>query len=80
MKAMPVHSTELLKIRLTCAQLRDAAIDRMAAVFKAIKRSAETDDVVLFMWVVLVIALVYTGYSRFAECGEIIGLYKDLRF
>ena len=80
MKATPIHTIELMKVRLTYEQLRDAAIDRMTALYKAIKKSAETDDLVLIMWVVLVIALVYTGYSRFAECGKIIGLYQDLRF
>jgi hypothetical protein len=80
MKATPIHTIELMKVRLTYEQLRDAAIDRLATLYKAIRKSAETDDLVLFMWVVLVIALVYTGYSRFAECGKIIGLYKDLRF
>lgn len=80
MKATPIHTIELMKVRLTYEQLRDAAIDRMTTLYKAIRKSAETDDLVLFMWVVLVIALVYTGYSRFAECGKIIGLYKDLRF
>ncbi len=80
MKATPIHTIELMKVRLTYEQLRDAAIDRMTTLYKAIRKSAETDDLVLFMWVVLVIALVYTGYSRFAECGKIIGLYKDPRF
>ena len=80
MKATPIHTIELMKVRLIYEQLRDAVIDRMAILYKAIRKSAETDDLVLFMWVVLVIALVYTGYSRFAECGKIIGLYKDLRF
>ena len=80
MKAAPIHTTELMKVHLTYEQLIDAAIERMTALYKAIRKSAETDDLVLFMWVALVIALVYTGYSRFAECGKIIGLYKDLRF
>ena len=80
MKATSIHTIELMKVRLTYEQLRDAAIDRMTTLYRAIRKSAETDDLVLFMWVVLVIALVYTGYSRFAACGKIIGLYKDLHF
>jgi hypothetical protein len=80
MKAIPIHTVELMKIRLTYEQLRNAAIDRITTLYKMIRKSAETEDLVLFMWIVLVIALVYTGYSRFAECGKIIGLYKELRF
>ncbi len=80
MKATPIHTIELVKIRLTYEQLRDAAIDRITTLYKVMRKSAETEDLVLFLWMVLVIALVYTGYSRFAECGKIIGLYKELRF
>ena len=53
MKGIPIHSIELMKIRLSCEQLRDAAIDEMATVFKALKKSAETEALVLFMWMVL---------------------------
>ncbi len=80
MKAIPIHTVELMKIRLTYEQLRDAALDRITTLYKMIRKSAETEDLVLFMWIVLTIALVYTGYSRFAECGKIIGLYQELRF
>ena len=80
MKAIPIHTVELMKIRLTYEQLRNAALDRITTLYKMIRKSAETEDLVLFMWIVLAIALVYTGYSRFAECGKIIGLYKELRF
>ncbi len=80
MKAIPIHTVELMRIRLTYEQLRDAAIDRITTLYKVMRKSAETEDLVLFLWMVLVIALVYTGYSRFAECGKIIGLYKELRF
>ena len=80
MKAIPIHTIELVKVRLIYEQVRDAAINRMATLYKTIRKSAETDDIVLLMWIVLVIALVYTGYSKFAECGKIIGLYKELRF
>ena len=80
MRATPIHTIELMKIRLTFEQLRNAAIERVTALYRKLRESAETDDIVLFMWVVLVTVLVYTGYSRFAECGKIIGLYKELRF
>ena len=80
MKAIPIHTIELMKVRLIYEQVRDAAINRMATLYKTIRKSAETDDIVLLMWIVLVIALVYTGYSKFAECGKIIVLYKELRF
>ena len=41
---------------------------------------AETEDIVLIVWTFLVVYLVWTGYSRFSDCGKIIGLYKELRF
>ena len=44
------------------------------------KEIAETEDIVLIVWVLLAVYLMWTGYSRFSECGEIIGLYKDLCF
>ena len=44
------------------------------------KEIAETEDIVLIVWVLLVVYLVWTGYARFSECGKIIGLYKELRF
>lgn len=80
MRATPIHTIELMKIRLTYERLRDVAIERVTTLYRKILESAETEDMVLFMWVVLVTVLVYTGYSRFAECGKIIGLYKELRF
>lgn len=58
MKAIPIHTIELMKIRLTYEQLRDAAIDRITTLYKMIRKSAEKDDLVLFMWIVLVIVLV----------------------
>jgi hypothetical protein len=44
------------------------------------KESAETEDIVIIVWALLVVYLVWTGYSRFSECGKIIGTYKALRF
>lgn len=80
MRTAPLHSIEVMKIRLTYEHLRDATIEQLTTLYRKIRESAETDDVVLLMWVVLVTVLVYTGYSKFAECGKIIGLYKELRF
>ena len=80
MRTAPLHSMELMKIRLAYEHLRDTTIEQVTTLYKTIKKSAETEDIVLLMWLVLVVVLVYTGYSRFAECGKIIGLYKELRF
>ena len=80
MKATPIHTIELMKIRATYEQLKNAVVERVTTLYRKIRESAETDNIVLLMWVVLVTVLVYTGYSRFAECGKIIGLFKELRF
>jgi hypothetical protein len=80
MRTAPLHSIEVMKIRLTYGHLRDATREQLTTLYKKIRESAETDDIVLLMWVVLVTVLVYTGYSKFSECGKIIGLYKELRF
>ena len=78
MRAAPLHSIELMKIRLTYEHLRDTTLEQITTLYQKVRESAETDDMVLLMWVVLVTVLVYTGYSKFAECGRIIGLYKEL--
>ena len=44
------------------------------------KEIVETEDIVIIVWTFLVVYLVWTGYSRFSECGKIIGLYRELRF
>jgi hypothetical protein len=44
------------------------------------KGIAEAEDIVLIVWALLVVYLVWAGYSRFSDCGKIIGLYKALRF
>ena len=80
MKSTFFHSTELMRVRLTLEHTLETAAKRMAALYKNLKKAAETEDLVLLVWIVLVAYLLYTGYCQFGECGKIIGLYRQLRF
>ena len=73
----------------TVGQVRDQSAyesirNRLSALgtylYVKAKEIAETEDIVIILWILLVVYLVWTGYTRFSECGKIIGLYKELRF
>ena len=80
MKSTFFHSTELMRIRLAFEHTLETAAERIAALYKNLKKAAETEDLVLLVWIMLVGYLLYTGYCQFDECGKIIGLYRQLRF
>lgn len=80
MKSTFFHSTELMRVCLALEHTLETASKRIAALYKNLKRAAETEDLVLLVWTVLVAYLLYTGYCQFGECGKIIGLYRQLRF
>jgi hypothetical protein len=80
MKATFNHSIELIRVRLTVEHIRDSVIERTTALYKKVKEATSAEDVVLFVWIVLVSYLLFTGYCKFGECGKIIGLYQQLRF
>ena len=80
MRSTFFHSTELMRVRLAFEHTLETAAGGIAALYKNVKRAAETEDLVLLVWIVLVAYLLYTGYCQFGECGKIIGLYKQLRF
>ena len=80
MKSAFSHSTELMRVRLAFEHTLETAGERMAVIYKSLKKAAETEDLVLLVWIVLVTYLLYTGYCQFSECGKIIGLYRQLRF
>ena len=80
MKATFNHSIELIKVRLTVEHMRDRVIERITSLYKKVEKTTAPEDVVLFVWIVLVSYLIFTGYCKFGECGKIIGLYQQLRF
>ena len=80
MKSTFFHSTELMKVLLVFEHTLERAAEGIAALYKNLKKAAETDDLVLLVWIALVVYLLYTGYCQFGECGKIIGLYRQLRF
>ena len=80
MKSTFNHSIELIRVRLTVKLMRDIVIERITSLYKKVEKTTAPEDVVLFVWIVLVSYLIFTGYCKFGECGNIIGLYQQLRF
>lgn len=80
MKSTFIHSVELMRVRLALEDMRGRITEGITSLGKNVKEVTASEDVVLFVWIVLVSYLVYTGYCKFGECGKIIGLYKQLRF
>jgi hypothetical protein len=80
MKSTFIHSVELMRVRLVLEDIRGRVTAEITSLYKNVKEATASEDVVLFVWIVLVSYLVYTGYCKFGECGKIIGLYKQLRF
>ena len=80
MKSTFNHSIELIKVRLTEEHMLDIVIERITSLYKKVEKTTAPEDVVLFVWIVLVSYLIFTGYCKFGECGKIIGLYQQLRF
>ena len=80
MKSTFNHSIELIKVLLTVEHMRDIVIERITSLYKKVEKTTAPEDVVLFVWIVLVSYLIFTGYCKIGECCKIIGLYQQLRF
>jgi hypothetical protein len=80
MKATFTYSIELIKVRLALTNVVGTITERISSLYKNVKEATAAEDVVLFVWLLLVSFLVYTGYCKFGECGKIISLYQQLRF
>jgi len=52
----------------------------VTALYHKIKAVAETEDIVVVLWVVMLVGLSYISYVRFSECGKILGLYTRCCF
>lgn len=76
MNTLSAHSSDHIRGHSVYEYLRT----QVAFFYAKVREIAETEDIVLIFWGVLVVYLVYTGYTKFSQCGEIIGLYKQLRF
>ena len=80
MRATSVDSIEQVKSDSAYENIKNRFSALGAYLYVKGKEIAETEDIVIIVWALLVVYLVWTGYSRFSECGKIIGLYKALRF
>ena len=80
MRATSVNSIEQVRSDSAYENIKNRLSALGTYLYVKGKAIAETEDIVLIVWALLVVYLVWTGYSRFSECGKIIGLYKDLRF
>ena len=80
MRATSVKSVEQVRSQSAYENIRNRLSTLGTDLYATVKGIAETEDIVIILWALLVVYLVWTGYTRFSECGKIIGLYRELRF
>jgi len=80
MRATSVNSVDQVRSQSACENIRNKLSALGTYLYVKVKEIAETEDIVIILWALIVVYLVWTGYTRFSECGKIIGLHKELRF
>ena len=80
MRATSVNSVDQVRSQSAYENIRNKLSALGTFLYVKAKEIAETEDIVIILWALLVVYLVWTGYTRFSECGKMIGLYKELRF
>ncbi len=80
MRATSVNSIEQVRSPSAYENIRNRLSALGTYLYEKAKGIAETEDIVIILWAIIVVYLVWTGYTRFSECGKIIGLYRELRF
>jgi len=80
MRATSVNSVDQVRSQSAYENIRNKLSALGTYLYVKVKEIAETEDIIIILWALLVVYLVWTGYTRFSECGKIIGLYKELRF
>jgi hypothetical protein len=80
MRATSVNSVDQVRSQSAYENIRNKLSALGTYLYVKAKEIAETEDIVIILCALLVVYLVWTGYTRFSECGKIIGLYKELRF
>ena len=80
MRATSANSVEQVRSQSAYETIRTRLSALGTHLYAKAKAITETEDIVLIVWALLVVYLAWTGYSRFSECGKIIGLYRELRF
>ena len=80
MRTISIHHGEWERSHLAYEHLKERAAEHLSTLYRRIKASAETEDIVVALWAVLLVSLTYVSYVRFSECGKILGLYMQTRF
>jgi len=80
MRATSVNTVEQVRSQSAYENIRNRWSTLGTYLYAKAKGIAETEDIVIILWAIIVVYLVWTGYTRFSECGKIIGLYRELRF
>jgi hypothetical protein len=75
MRTISIHHGEWEKSHLAYEHLKERVSEQLSTLYRKIKASAETEDAVVVLWMVLLVGLTYVSYVRFSECGKILGLY-----
>ena len=80
MRATSVNSVDQVRSQSAYENIRNKLSALGTYLYVKAKEIAETEDIVIILWALIVVYLVWTGYTRFSECGKIIGIYRELRF
>lgn len=80
MRTISIHHAEWERSHLAYEHIKARAIAQLITVYQKIKAAAETEDIVVVLWMVLLVGLSYVSYIRFNECSKILGLYMQTRF
>jgi hypothetical protein len=80
MGTISINHGEWEKSHLTYEHLKENVAEHVRTLYRSIKALAETEDIVVVLWMVLLVGLSYVSYLRFSECGKILSLYVQTRF
>ena len=80
MRTISIHHGEWERSHLAYEHIKERVAELLRALYQKIKALAETEDIVVVLWTVLLVGLSYISYIRFSECGKILGLYIQTRF
>jgi len=80
MRTISIHHGEWERSHLAYEHIKERVAELLSALYQKIKAAADTEDIVVVLWAVLLVGLSYVSYIRFSECGKILGLYIQTRF
>ncbi len=80
MRTISIHHGEWERSHSAYEHIKERVVVPVTALYHKIKAVAETEDIVVVLWVVMLVGLSYISYVRFSECGTILGLYTRCCF